>query len=501
MISPLVRSRAVAFRGVRSRGFGRVRSVAGRHEDILSNWNTGRATRDGEAREREVIARRAEELVDNDPNAASVIDSMTVNIVGGGLRPQAKVDRKRLGLTEDQAEELQDAQEKAWLRWCPEAHAGGRAFFGDMQFQSLHSVLAKGEFFYLPRMLDEARYPERIFSLALQDVHPARLSTPVDMRQREDMVDGIEINDDGRAVAYWICNPPKDQYGEFLSSSHYVRIPARIGHRPGVLHGYRYTREEQFRGRSVLAPAMKFYRLLGKSVDYELIGQIMAASMPVFIASQNPMGAAMPMGQPDPPSPYDESGQPNPLYHRTYSPGTVLYGAPGERPYILESNRPGNNFQAFAHLIMRAMAAATGMPYEVLAKDFSQTNYSSARAALLEAWRVFMVYRSWAGAHFCQITWNMVQEEAYLRGLWSVPAGAPDFYDDPFAYLGVRWIGPARGYIDPVKEILAYVKGLENNIFTHADVVAEQGGDGQEVAETRARERRRDRDLGLEAIS
>jgi len=91
----------------------------------------------------------------------------------------------------------------------------------------------------------------------------------------------------------------------------------------------------------------------------------------------------------------------------------------------------------------------------------------------------------------------MVQEEAFLRGLWTVPAGAPDFYDARNAYLGVRWIGPARGYIDPVKEIVASIKGLENNILTHADVVAEQGRDGQEVAEIRAAERARDLRLGL----
>ena len=41
------------------------------------------------------------------------------------------------------------------------------------------------------------------------------------------------------------------------------------------------------------------------------------------------------------------------------------------------------------------------------------------------------------------------------------------------------------------------MKLMENNIVTHADVVAEQGGDGQEVAEIRAAERQRDLDLGL----
>jgi lambda family phage portal protein len=494
---PSARSQAAArSRAVKARGLGRVRSTAGTFRGTMSNWHSPRTTQDGEAREREVIARRAEDLVDNNPNAASVIDSMTVNVVGPGLKPQSRVDRKALGLTEDQANELQESMERAWKIWNLEAHSRGLATFNDLQFLALHSVLTKGEYLFLPRMLDDNLYPERTFSYALQDIHPSRMSTPFDFFDREHIIDGVEVNEDGRPIAYWVSNPSRFDGGELRSSASYSRIPARKGHRPGMLHGFRLTREEQYRGRSVLSPAMKLYRHLDDSVDYSLIGQIMAASIPVFIASQDPNAAAA-AGSYATPEPYDDDGNPNPTYHKNYAPGTILYGSPNEKPYILESNHPGNNFEAFARLIMRAMAAATGMPYEVLAKDFSQTNYSSARAALLEAWRVYMIYRSWAGAHFCQVNWAMVQEEAFLRGLWTIPAGAPDFYDAQHAYLGTRWIGPARGYIDPVKEIVASIKGMEANILTHADVVAEQGGDGQEVAEIRAAERRRDLELGL----
>ena len=377
---------------VKPRGLGRVRSVAGSHRGNMSNWNAPRLTQQGEEFERDVIARRAEDLVDNNPNAASVIDSMAVNIVGPGLKPQARVDRKALGLTEDQAAEMQAAMERAWRIWNLEAHSRGLASFNNLQFMAMHSLLTKGEFVFLPRMLDEKKYPERTFSLALQDIHPSRLSTPFDSFDRENIIDGVEINDDGRPEAYWISNPSRFETGQYLSSSSYSRIPARNGHRPGLIHGLRVTREEQYRGRSVLAPAMKNFRYLDDAFDYSLMAQIMAASIPVFISTQSPYDAAA-QGSWTPPEPYDENGHPNPFYHKTYAPGTVLYGAPNEKPHILESNHPGNNFESFARLILRAMSAATGMPYEVLSKDFSQTNYSSARAALLEAWRVYLIYR------------------------------------------------------------------------------------------------------------
>ena len=57
---------------------------------------------------------------------------------------------------------------------------------------------------------------------------------------------------------------------------------------------------------------------------------------------------------------------------------------------IIEGIKPakkGNSFEVFAEKILSGAGAAANMPYEVISKDFSKTNYSSARAALQEAWR------------------------------------------------------------------------------------------------------------------
>lgn len=79
------------------------------------------------------------------------------------------------------------------------------------------------------------------------------------------------------------------------------------------------------------------------------------------------------------------------------SPGQFLYGNENEKPYVLESKRPSANFSAFVEIVLRATAASVGIPYESLTKDFSKTNYSSARAALNEAWKLYSFYRNWFG--------------------------------------------------------------------------------------------------------
>ena len=45
--------------------------------------------------------------------------------------------------------------------------------------------------------------------------------------------------------------------------------------------------------------------------------------------------------------------------------------------------------------VLRHIGTGLNIPLELLMKDFSKTNYSSARAALIEAWRFFNGRRSW----------------------------------------------------------------------------------------------------------
>ncbi len=474
----------------------RVRTTSGRYAKTVRTWRPVRASHEESLAERELTMRRAEDLVANDAHAASVVDTMALNVSGGcGLRPQAQIKHKVLGLDPEQVKEIQDQQEWAWQLWCAEAHVRGVAPFGALQYLAVRSMLGKGEYLYLVRQLQR---PGRTFSTCLLDVHPARLCTPSDRKHDTALQDGVEQGPNGEALAHWIANPDRDEWlAGHMASSRFTRVPVFRGHRAQVLHGFDYKDEESTRGRSVLAPAAKLFRHLDDSLSYELIAQIVTASTPWFIATQNPADVQGGMGFS---RERNEDGTEEQVHHQGVRPGQFLYGNTGERPYPLESNRPGNNFDAFAYLILRVMAASTGMPYEILAKDFSKTNYSSARAALLEAWRVFTRWRFWLEWSLCRRVWNLVQEEAFLLGLWSVPKGAPDIYLGGGlhpAWFGAKWIGPKRGYVDPVKEILANIKALDAGLVTYADLIAEQGEGWEETWDQRALEEAAKRERGL----
>jgi capsid protein len=57
-------------------------------------------------------------------------------------------------------------------------------------------------------------------------------------------------------------------------------------------------------------------------------------------------------------------------------------------------------------------------------------------------------------------------------------------------YTNAVWIGPPRGYIEPVKEVTANIKRLQNNMTTLAEIRAEDGGEWASTVEQRAKEKR-----------
>ncbi len=473
--------------GAKPYGSHEVSRLAGGLRGTLSNWLVSRNTKYSARMERQVIADRAEDLAANDTHAASSIDSITINSVGTGLQPQSRPNAKVLGWNEDQAGEFQAQAEWAWHIWQSESDAAGRLSFWQNCLVALRTMLIKGEFFRIPLMINR---PGRIFSLALQGVDPLRVYTPSDLTEEKNIKDGVEFEVYGMPSAYWVADPDDAYINYDLGSENFTKVWAKAGHRPGAIHNFISKTEEQVRGVSILAPAMKFFKDLNDYLDFELVGAIIASSFPVFIETVDPYGTAEGMHNPDP-------NAEKTRYHES-APGTVLYGNINEKPHVLKNDRPGNSFAPFVERILRGIGASIGMPYEVIAKDFSKTNYSSARAALLEAGRVFSMYQKWMVDGFCQPVWAMVLEEAWLRGMIVLPEGSPDWYDAVHAYTRSNWIPPRKGNVDPLKEIKANILAIQHNISTLAGVTAEiGGGDYESNLQQRSSERKLERGLDI----
>ena len=299
------------------------------------------------------------------------------------------------------------------------------------------------------------------------------------------MSNGVHLGQYNRPIGYFIACPPANTPLAGLSSANFIYVPRKIGHRYACLHCFHSSMPEQARGTSILSPAMKMFRDLSDYVDYELVGALIAASFTVFLeAAPEALGG---VGGNLDGSVSSSVAQ----YLSQIQPGTLITGQPGHKPHILSSNRPGPQFDPFYERILRVAAASTGQPYEMVAKDFSKTNYSSARAALLEVWKMHTLYQDWFVRGYLNILWAMVIEEAWIRGLLVVPASAPSLYESPLiaqAWLSNVWTRPPRGQIDPTKEREAEQLGLDALTETRTSICHARGLDWETVAKTRARE-------------
>jgi lambda family phage portal protein len=171
---------------------------------------------------------------------------------------------------------------------------------------------------------------------------------------------------------------------------------------------------------------------------------------------------------------------------------------PGDELVFADAKRPNGAFGEFQRSVLQNVAAATGTSYEQLAQDWSRTNYSSARAALLEAWKFLVARKNHFSDGWLTPIFALWLEDAVDLGEVELPPGSPSFWEGYGFWLQCRWtIGPGRGWVDPTKEAQASQMRMDSGLSTWEDEAADQGRDWEETAEQLAYEQDRRRALGL----
>jgi len=213
-------------------------------------------------------------------------------------------------------------------------------------------------------------------------------------------------------------------------------------------------------------------------LDAELVSNIVTAAFAMWIETENPYNAAgnftdhtVAFTNPD-----NESDE---TRYQEIIPGMIYYGKTGQKPHPIEANRPGTTFNPFVKTIKKALAMSVNMPYPVLFNDVEGTNFAGFRSAMLSAWRVYMAQREWLGQGACQVTWRMLQEEAYLRGELDVP----DFYGRMWQITRCEWHGSPKGDIEPVKAAASDINLIKNRLKTRQKAISERGDDWRDVFE------------------
>jgi lambda family phage portal protein len=443
-----------------------------------------------------VLVPRARDLARNSGLASGYIQTVKDNIVGSQLRLSTNPDYRILGRDREWAREWGATVEAEFRTWADtvECDAAKTMNLLGLTNVMLAGAFMNGEALALPLWVE--RSGER-WSSKLQTVEADRLSVPTGRMNDASIRDGIEIDIYGAPAAYHIQRThPGDQYGGLFSTSaiqQWDRIPAFTPWgRRRVVHLHDKERTGQSRGKPVFTSVLREFKVSSEYVGHELQTAAVGAMIAAFLESDlDPVSVSELFGN-DPDGKYwkDVSDK----FNRKKLDGGLIMTLPvGTKLNGFSPNRPNTAFDGFMSSVMRHISAGLNIPYELLLKDFSKTNYSSARAALLEAWRYFLSRRRWLCDLWLRPVYELWLEEAINLGR----VEAPDYYENRYAYNRCRWIFSGRGWVDPVKEANAAVVRVQNSFSTLEEECAEQGRDWEEVLEQRAIEKAKLKELGL----
>jgi len=476
----------------------------------LARWNPRQQSADAAyLPNREKLTNRSQDLARNDSLISSGIQTHVDAVVGKSFKLSAKPNAKMLGLDQEQAAELSmeiEAKFSLWAESCDYwIDAEGRRTFTGIIREGVRTAVTSGEIFASAEWI-----PNRgKYKTAIRLIDPDRISNPHDRQDTNSLRAGVQMNAMGEASSFWVRNSHKSERSLAGSETHtWTDVPRRAPWgRELMLHVFEPLRAGQTRGINRLVSVLKSVKMLEKFSDSHLQNAILNAMYAVTVESNM-----------DSQTIFDAIGVTNKDDLETSNLGQYMQFQDwytnqnnlkfdGAKIVHLPPNNKLNlnrasvtaDFSPFEQSFVRRMAAGFNMSYEEFSRDFTKTNFSSARAAMMQSWRYFMGMRNIVAIPLASKIYSLWLEEALDSGEIKVPKGVPGFWDAKEAWINASWIATGQPQIDGLKETKTIVLQLDTGLISLEEACAQLGRDWTEVIEQIARERKILTSLGLPA--
>lgn len=465
---------------------------------------------------------RGRDLAQNDgygQNAVSIHrDSIVGSIYRLSANPNWKTLARRFGPAFDEvwAEDYQHVVENEfsllaesnsnWLDATRTTSFTGLVRLAIASYAITGEVLATAEW---------VREVDRPYNTCLQMVSPSRLTNALGEMDSATLRRGVQKDARGKPVAYHIrtAYPGDWSVPEDMFSWVVVPVEKPWGRRQ-VIHILEQMEPSQSRGISAMVAVLKHMRMTAKFSDIQLQRAVVDASYAAAIESELPtevLAAAMGANSAtDATTGYQNfvgAYLTNLTSYLTNAQGIAIDGVkmphlyPGTKLNIRPMGGPNSVGDDFEVRQLRRIAAGLDVSYEELSKDYSQTNYSSARASMQSSWRHQQARKKFVADRFATECYALVLEEMFGRAMVPLPRGRNRevFYEHlaKEAFVTCEWIGAGRGQIDETKETDAAMSRLRSGLSTHERECAQLGFDWRDVFRQKAREEREMKALGL----
>tara|TARA_R100001443_G_scaffold33437_4_gene47365 strand:- start:491 stop:2017 length:1527 start_codon:yes stop_codon:yes gene_type:complete len=444
------------------------RNYAGANSSRLTfSWLAAGTSADTEIKSsNKKLRNRTRQVCRDNVYARQAQRSIVQNVVGTGVRIQSDVRKLRGGKLDTK---VNDAIEKAWKEWCryDSCSANGRDSLDDISRLIVKSLFESGEVFVrcIKKPFGRSSVP---FGLELleSDQLDDDFSGPTTNKNNTWRM-GIERDQFQRAIryAFFKQHPGDTPFPIPQGTKQHMFLPA-----DEVIHLFIADRPGQTRGVSWIASALQDLHHLAGFQEASVIRARAASSIQGFISS--------PEGELVGDDVYEDERVTD------FTPGVWKYLAPGEQVHVPQMDAPNGEFEPFLRAMLRGLASGCGVSYESVSRDFSQTNYSSSRLSLIEDRDHYKTIQGFLRERFFQPIFDYWLELAVLSG--NLELGS--FEAEPERYKRVRWLFRGWAFVDPQKEIAAAKEAVRSGFKTQAEVVAEQGGDLEELMAARKRE-------------
>lgn len=400
---------------------------------------------------RESLAFIGRDLVRNSAFAARIPQVVANNVVGDGIIAKVAAKQKRLKA---------DLFAKVTAHFDSTAiDADGRNSLYGLQRLVMNTVVESGE--VLIRRRRRSASDGLPLPFQIQILEPDYLCTTNDVTLTSGNIvrNGIEYDQIGRRVAYWLYNEHPGASGQWIQN---MRQGVRRVDASEILHIYRADRPGQTRGISWFAPVAMKLQDFEDYIDAQIMRQKIAAVFAAFRTSpENDIGTSV-----------GKDGQPVSDRFQSLSPGRIENLAPGES--IIFGSPPGvEGLDETTRMMMRAIASGIGITYEALTGDLSQVNFTSGRMGRME------MNRNVSAWQWLLLIPQMMQPLA----AWTLESyqmqNAIMLPDD----VRLDWVPPHRELVDPTREIPALKDKIRAGLSSWQGTVRELGFDPERLIE------------------
>ena len=442
---------------------------------LTADWVTSSTSADAEIDGSLVRLRnRSRQLLRDNPYVQAARRAIVTNVIGRGIRMQSRVPMVRGGGRLDKP--TNDRIESWWRRYCRKEHihAAGKLSFARILRQSMAAVPESGEVFIrlVPEAFGNSGTPLGLEILEADLCDETHTVGP-DANGNEWRM-GVQVSRWGRPTAYrFRLRHPGDVSGAVGYET--TDVPAQQ-----IIHLFIPERPGQTRGVPMFASSIKRMHHVAGFEEAEVVGKRARSSLMGFI--QSPEGELVGDGV--------EDGE----RLTNFEPGVFKHLAPGESITVPQLGNADTEYEAFLRPMLRSLAAGSGVPYPTVSADYSQSNYSSSRLERLEVLELWRSLQDWIIEDVCQVVFERAMAAAVGAGTLQLSG-----YDlAPDRYEAVKWFPRGWEFVDPQKEAAANKDLVRSGFKTQSQIVAEQGGDLEDLLLARAAEVERAEELGIQ---